>query len=263
MSLVFAGVLPTTPLLLNSVHPDPSPELETLLEAGKKFEQELYLAKPDVVIYISNGAATIPETCTIHASPEFTASLSLFGDFSKETVWKGTPHAAAQIHHESYEMHLPIKLDSSDTLDPDTTVAVELAGEHITSKVLPIGSNVESVDQNVALGKLLHEFTMNQNRRFACVALGQLSATHTDDSPFGMVEGSSEFDEQLRTHLRNGDCAAIQHMHPDQAMTMQATLYTPLVILSGLCNSMNTSYTEMAYRIDNGIGYTIGTLDVS
>jgi aromatic ring-opening dioxygenase LigB subunit len=263
MPLVFAGILPSSPLLLKEI--TTSSESLAVLDPGiQAFEEQLYLAKPEICILISESASTIPETCTVHAVPSFTGTLAHFGDFSKEVSWNGSPDVAAKLQHASYHSHVPMKLDSAHQLDNESTVALELIGSHLKHcKMLPMGSMIDAVDTNVALGRLLLEFAMTSNKRVACIALGNLAATHDASSPFGEVDGSASFDVRIRNIMVEGNCTALQHLTDYDPEAMQASLFTPLLILSGMCASMHATYQELGYTIDQGIGYTVGTLDVT
>lgn len=260
MPLTFAGILPTTPELL----PEFQSEAHPLQSMVADFEQQLYLAKPEVILILADTAATIADTCTLHVAPEFHANLSQLGDFSKEVTWKGTPDMAAQLLHHSYEAHVPLKLESSDALDSESVVALELVGSHLDHiKVLPVGSMIESVDTNISVGRLLHEYIANTSKRVAVITTGHLAATHSDDSPYGTVDGASAVDELIRSSLSNGNCDPIHTIDPNTVTSHHPTLYTPLLILSGICSSIDAHYTELGYHVHHGVGYTIGTMNVT
>lgn len=264
MPLVFAGIVPSTPLLLSELAEKRDPSLESLSAAMSTMEQDLYLAKPDVCIVISESAATIADTCTIHAHPLAVASLIHFGDFSKQTEWQGTPDMAAQLLHISYEQHVPIKLESAPLLDDETTVVLELLGVHLPHmKVLPVGSSIATIDTNVAIGRMLKDWVSSSNKRVAIILTGTLSATHTDDSPFGAVAQSDTFDHDVRHMLSTCNTTAIQSITYPAAQMHHMSLYTPLLILTGMCQDMDTAYTELAYAVSHGIGLTLGTLSVT
>lgn len=264
MPLVFAGIVPSTPLLLSELAAMKDVSLDPLSDAVTEMEQELYLAKPDVCIVISESAATIKDTCTLHAHPNALASLIHFGDFSKETHWQGTPDIAAQLLHTSYEHHVPLKQVSDAVLDDETTVVLELLGVHLPHmKVLPIGSSLSTIDTNVAIGRLIKDWISTSNKRVAVILAGSLSATHTEASPFGKKEQSDTVDHDIRHMLSTCDTTALQTLTYPKAQEYHISLYTPLVMLTGMCQDMETAYTELAYTVSRGIGYTMGTLSVT
>jgi aromatic ring-opening dioxygenase LigB subunit len=265
MPLVFAGIVPSTPLLLAELSEKRDDSLEALSTAMTTMEQELYLAKPDVCILLSESAATIGDTCTVHTHPDPVASLIHFGNFSKQTPWQGAPDIAAQLLHASYDQHIPVKLESTQILDDESTVILELLGIHIPHiKVLPIGSSLRSIDTNVAIGRLLKDWISSSNKRIAILAAGTLSATHTKDAPFGMMPQSDTFDHDIRHMLQTCNTTAIQSITYPNAQAYHMSLYTPLLMLTGMCQEMDTaSYTELAYAVSHGIGFTLGTLSVT
>lgn len=264
MPLVFAGILPNNPLLIDAFTTKEDEALQSLQRSIQPFEESLYLAKPDLCILLSSSAATIDDMCTLHASPSFESTLAHFGNFSKTIHWQGTPDTAARMLHESYEHRLPIKLDSAAVLDDESTIVLELVGTNLPHmRILPIGSGITDIGTNVAIGSLLKEFVSTTSKRVAVIAVGNLAATHTETSPYGTQPNSAGIDTRLRNILLQCDATALQSLSHAEMDRYHVQVFSPLLILSGMCQHMHMTYTEHSYAISRGVGYTIGTLNLS
>lgn len=259
MPLVFAGVFPSCPALIPELRA-PEADLSVLDTARSTFEQELYLAKPEIVLLLSPSVGSLANTVTLQASPQLTATYEQFGDFSFSYTWAGSPQTAAKLSHDSYHAHLPVKLDSStNQLDSESVIATTCIARHLEhTHILPIGSTLTDTDSQVALGTLLYNHTMDNPKRIAIIALGHLAATQKDSQ-----DEAALFDAHIRDLLRSGNYEALQHIDSAEAMRHNCSLYAPLLTLSAIGAARGASYEEFAYQPYAGIGYTIGTLNIS
>ena len=78
--IVFAAVVPHSPLLVPSIGKEHTEKLANTTHAYAELEQTLYLAKPDTLVMISPHAQMYPDAMSGNASPKFTAVLKQFGD---------------------------------------------------------------------------------------------------------------------------------------------------------------------------------------
>ena len=92
MSLVFAAITPHPPLLIPAIGKQAIKKLAKTKAALERLEEELYLAKPDVLIILSSHARTISDAFTINYCTEYVTDLREFGDLATKVTFRGAGH---------------------------------------------------------------------------------------------------------------------------------------------------------------------------
>src|SRR3989344_8584763 len=101
MSLVFAALTPHPPLLIPSIGKEMEKKVEKTKNALLKLEEELYLAKPEVIIIISPHGALLRDAFTINYCADYETDLREFGDLATKLKFKGETTLPAKIRSAS------------------------------------------------------------------------------------------------------------------------------------------------------------------
>lgn len=251
MSLVFTGIVPHTPTLISELTKDESFIPEKTRTALASLEQDLYLAKPKIVIVLSGYSGILPDAFTVNAAPQFTAEFSQFGDFSISETWQGATDFAAIMLHHSYDLNVPVKLITEKKLDPGVSIPLHLLGAHIEHvSVLPIGFSNLSVDHHVQFGSLLKEEIMNTNKRVAILVSGHFAETTHD-----------AYNTPIKKALHAVDFESIQHISETIVEAAYPTIHKSLLILSGILGDSHMMYTEYSYESPHDVGYLVGKFE--
>ncbi|MBI5254687.1 hypothetical protein HY932_02820 [Candidatus Falkowbacteria bacterium] len=94
MSLVFASIVPHPPLLIPNIGKDEIKKVKKTQRAMEKLEEDLYIAKPDVILIISPHASLFSDAFTINAHINFVSDFEQFGDFATKVNWQGAEQVA-------------------------------------------------------------------------------------------------------------------------------------------------------------------------
>ena len=82
MSLAFAAITPHPPLLIPGIGKDKLSTLTNTKKSLELLEQELYTAKPHVIIIISPHSSIFDQAFSVNAHTSFRSTFEKFGDFS-------------------------------------------------------------------------------------------------------------------------------------------------------------------------------------
>ncbi|PIR04155.1 MAG: AmmeMemoRadiSam system protein B [Candidatus Magasanikbacteria bacterium CG11_big_fil_rev_8_21_14_0_20_39_34] len=262
MQLVFSGIVPHTPLLIESISKEKKDYLQKSHAAISELEQSLYVSKPDVLIILSLHEGRYDNAFTINTQPEFLATFEQFGDLSTKKIWKGATHLGATIAHSDTPNTLPIQLVSESKLDYGTAVPLILLTQHLQNiKILPIGYSHLSPKEHFDFGSLIRERLAESNKRVAIIASGDLAHTLSPASPLGYHEDGQKFDTSIIEMLQSGNTAGILNLDPAIIENAKGDIYKPLLILLGLLQDMRFNFKNLSYEAPFGIGYLVGQFE--
>ena len=86
--LVFASIVPHPPLLIPNIGKEEIAKVEKTKQALKQLEQDLYLAKPDIIITISPHGSLFSDAFSINAHTHFVLMFyrAYFSSLRSETL---------------------------------------------------------------------------------------------------------------------------------------------------------------------------------
>jgi len=259
MSLCFAGVVPHSPLLIPSIGKEKTAELQKTVDALKQLEQDLYLAKADVVLLFTPHGSLFDDSFAVNAHTHYVSGFDEFGDFETKREWKGIPDLAANISHESHLKNIAVRLVSNEKLDHGSSVPLYYLTEHLPDvKILPAGFSGLSREDHLAYGELLKDIVMEQDKRVAIIASGDLSHKLSPDSPGGFNPNAKVFDKTLTQLLEAGNLPSIIAMDPAIVDGADACAYRTILMLLGVLQHMHFSFKTYAYEAPYGVGYLTG-----
>lgn len=259
MSLVFAAVTPHPPLLIESIGKDKLEKIEKTKLAMDALEQELYIAKPNVIMVISPHGSIFEDAFSVNADTTFTSSYEEFGDLATKDEWRGIPDMAAIISHESNPKDIPVQLISESRIDHGTSIPLHYLTRHLPEvKVLPVGFSGLDPKKHLEFGELLKDVIMKSDKRVALIASADLSHALTDESPAGFHIDGKVFDEQAITLLETRNTLGFAEMDPELVKNSACCGYRAILLTLGVLKNMNYSFKNMAYEAPFGVGYLTG-----
>jgi len=262
MSLVFAALTPHPPLLIPSVGREEIKQVEKTKIAMEKLEEELYLAKPDIILVISPHGTIFEDAFTLNACPEMTLDFKKFGDLTEEIKFRGDTFFATTIRSEATPK-MAVTMISEPNLDHGVGVPLFYLTKHLPNvSILPIGYCALDLKTHWEFGSLIKDQIMNTNKRVAVIASGDLSHALKTDAPAGYNAAGSEFDEHIRQLLASGNSAGIMQIDPKLADNAAECGLRSLVIMLGILKDLNVRYQELAYEAPFGVGYLTANFGV-
>lgn len=259
MSLVFASIVPHPPLLIPNIGKDEIKKMEKTKKALEKLGEELYIAKPDVVLVISPHTSLFTDAFTINAYTNFVSDFEQFGDFATKITWQGAEQVAAKIGRMAKDQHLPVQLVGEEKLDHGSAVPLSYLTKHLPNvKILPLGYSGLDVKTHLKFGELLKEVIMESDKRIAVVASGDLSHGLTTESPAGFSKVGAEFDAKLIELLETRNTMGITNMDAKFVEEAAECGYRSILILLGILKNMDYTFKNLSYEGPFGVGYLVG-----
>jgi AmmeMemoRadiSam system protein B len=259
MSLVFAAITPHPPMLIPGIGKSTTEQLAATKSAFEKLEQELYLAKPNIILIISPHSSIFSESFSVNAHDKFTSAFDQFGDFTTKKEWYGSPDFAALISKESVNRHIPVQLVSQENLDHGAAVALYFLTNHLPdAKVVPLGYSALPRETHIGYGEMLKDIIFSSNKRIAVIASGDLSHCVSPEAPNGAKPAGKEFDDTFINLLETGKFSSIFTL--DQGLTSEADEcgYRSSLILLSILKNINCRFHTLSYEHPFGIGYLVG-----
>jgi len=259
MSLVFAGIAPHPPLLVPGIGKGEIAKVEKTKLALEQLEQDLYLAKPEVVMIISPHGSFFKDAFCINANVNFKSDFGQFGDMETTMTWKGADFLAAQISHTLSEKAVPIQMVSNEKLDHGSSVPLFYLTQHLPDvKILPIGYSMLDNKSHLNFGELLKEAIMESGKRVAVIASGDLSHGLTTDAPAGLSKVGKEFDEKIIELLQTRNTVGYTSLDEKFVEESSQCGYRSFLILLGILKDMDYSFKNYSYEGPFGVGYLVG-----
>ncbi len=259
MSLVFAGITPHTPALLGNAPENARVRLGETRAALERLEQDLYAAKPQVLIIISPHTGLFDNAFTVNANPNFWPHLTEFGDVETDRNWKGTPELAAKIAHHKNHADLPVRLVSEEGLDYGASIPLlTLTAHNPDLKILPVGFSGLSPVEHLEFGELIKETVEAEGIRAAIIASGDLSHTLSARAPGKFHPQGKEFDRLVRDLLGSRNTVGLANLDPQLVKNADECGYRSILVLLGALKGIDSQFETLAYEAPFGVGYLTG-----
>ena len=265
MPLVFAAMTPHIPLLIPTIGKESGTQKLTKTIAGMRaLEEELYVAKPDIICVISPHEGLFDTAFIINAHTSFTSSYEIFSEFNTKESWVGAPDLAAKISHETNQIkNIPVQLISEEKLTHGATVPLHyVTPKNTKTKVLPVGFSNLSTKQHIAFGEVLKDVFMMSKYSIAVIASGDLSHTLTHDAPNGYNEQGAQLDKLLIDLLQSNNTSGIIQIDPDIVQASHECGYRSLLVLLGIIKNMRVTFKTLSYEHPYGIGHLVGNFEL-
>lgn len=256
--LTFAAFTPHPPVLIPAIGKENTKRLQKTTEALESLEKNLFESKPDTIVIISPHGALLPDAFSINMNPTYESNLQEFGDFSTKLEFKADTTLAFRIKELMEDKNIPLVMTSDGSLDHGTVLPLYFLTKRLPlCTILPVGYSMLDLKTHFNFGDFLKEVFLNEEKRIAVIASGDLSHRLTKDTPAGYSPRGEEFDKKLVELIANKNMAGILGL--DEALIEEAGEcgLRSLVILLGLLERMNYNPEILSYEGPFGVGYLV------
>lgn len=259
MPFVFAAVTPHPPFLIPAIGQDAAARLEKTRAAFQRLEEELYIARPQVIIVVTPHSSYHPDAFVANADTEFNSRFDAFGDLTTKKTWRGTPDLAARLAHQGPTRSTPVRLVSEPNLDYGASVPLFFLTTHLPDcRILPVGFSHATPKEHLHFGELIKEIAQESNQRIALIASGDLSHTLTADAPGGLKAEGTQFDQTIQELLVARNTVGITNISPELIAKADQCGYRSILIALGALKNQDYTFKPYAYEAPFGIGYLTG-----
>ncbi len=259
MSLVFAGLTPHPPLLIENIGKENATKLKNTKEAMERLEEELYLTHPQVLFIISPHEGIHENAFVVNVHDKFTSNFEEFGDFVTTKTWMGGGDFGAHIAHEGQKLHLPIRLINEEKIRYGASIPLHFLSNHLPNiKIVPIGYSGLSPKEHLAFGELLKEIILMSGKRIAIIASGDMSHCISKKSPLPYNPKGKEFDDSIQALLHTRNTLGMSQIDSTLIEQAQECCYKSLLILLGVLKNVDYQFENYCYEHPFGVGYLTG-----
>ena len=263
--IVFAGIVPHSPLLVPSIGKEHREKLACTIAAIQEIEQALYLMKPDTICIIAPHGARYPDAFSINLAAKYTGDFKTFGDFSTTVTAKSDFLAIDHIQRKLREENVPFTLTSNESLDYGYSIPILLLTSHLppTWKLIAVSPSMLDGKSHYEFGKQLKRILHADERRIAVIASADLSHKLTKDSPGGASTEGPAYDKAVEESTMAHDITALSKLSPETIENASQCGYRPIMTLLGTLDEINVTPKKLCYEAPFGVGYLTVRYDIS
>lgn len=259
MALVAAALLP---------HPK-KPDAKTV--AGFGSAKKLLLQKKVELLIVVSPRVLAPTTpyspgptdstaYYMHGLDKVQASLPTRSPDMPARIFDNDTNFVRLVKERARPFGLPIQLSPTIQLDEPTSAALiqlfggEDAAPKLVSVVLPYLAPKDLLEFGQILGGVADQYMSAT----AIVAVGDLSARLTKDSPAGFDPAGAEFDQMIKSAAKNNDFMPILSADPASLEKAGEEASRPLAVVASAVKSKLKSKL-VSYQAPDGIGHAVLT----
>lgn len=262
--IVFAAIVPHSPLLIPSIGKIHREKIAATLSALQEVEQALYLSKPDTICIIAPHGSRYPDAFSINLASKYTGNLKAFGDFSTTVDAKSDYLLIDRTQRSLRAENIPFTLTSNEELDYGYAVPLLLLTPHLTNwKLIPVSPSLQDGQRHFEFGKQLKRVLHAESERVAVIASVDLSHALNAESPAGASTEGPTFDQAIINSIETKNADALLHMDPDVIEKAHQCAHRPVVTLLGLLQDMNVTPKKLCYEAPFGVGYLTVKYDIA
>ncbi len=257
MPLVFAAITPHPPILLPNIGKEHLSKIEKTRQAMDRLEQDLYSAKPDLVLIISPHGELNHAAFTINLCQKFNANFEIFGDFNTKLDFSGDL-VAFTAAKETIGAKSPINIISSPDLDHGCSVPLYYLLRHLKeTPIVPIYFSMLDSQAHFEFGKALKDLILNSDKRVAVIASGDLSHSLSEGSPAKFNPSGKLFDEAVMNAIISCDYASLINIDHQLVEKASECGLRSILILTGILNDISCKPEILSYEAPFGVGYLV------
>ena len=231
--------------------------IQTIVDAFNVMSQELYSAKPEILLVISGQMPPVDGAFTINQRPQLSIDFSKYGDLSDHKIIQNDIGFGYRIK-ESVESEMPVVLTDETVLDYGAAVPLFHLTQHLGSsiRVAVIGPSNLSMAQHYSFGQSINRQVNITTSRIAVIASSDLSHGVQNDAGFEYNSKARAFNERIRTALRTKDVQSLLSLsEAESAPSVHDKAMRVALILFGILDDRAYIPRELAYDDTLGVGY--------
>lgn len=255
---IFSAITPHSPILIPTLGQEAQKKLKRTLQSLKFLEEQLYVAKPDTVIFISPHGKLDFNNFFINFAPVYEVNFERFGDLvTRFNLLPDTITIEHIRHFLREEKNLNVHLFNEKVLDYGVGVpAFFLMTHQMQTKIVPLYTSNVSIEEHFEFGKQLQEEFLRSKKRLAIIASANLSHNLHDEKDPGLALMSKKMDESIVRIFRNKKFVPQKLFDLEQKFPgVQICGLKPIALLMGLLDGLNFSRKILSYEGPLGIGY--------
>lgn len=256
--IVFSGIVPTSPLLLEAINPQGLPLVQKTRRALQEMAEDLAAAHPDTIVLIAEQATMYPEAFSLNVADPYVATFEEFGDLGYRKTYHPDFSLVDKLQRDLRALGEPVSLSTDAKLTHSTSVPLEFLTQHLDDvRILPIAPSRLDPKSQFAFGTALRNVLLATHKRVAVIAAGDTAHALNEDSPVPAHPDGKKFDKLLIELIENRNVVGLLGI--DEAMRDNAkeAIYRQVLILMGILVDHATSPILHNYEAPLGVGHLV------
>lgn len=210
MPIVFAAVVPHSPLLIPEVSKEHQRLVDVTRRSLQELAQEYYSAQPDVLIILTPHGPVIPGSFVIQQSETLTGRLRDFGDIQTRFQAPGAIQIAHQLKELAEDREIAVALQTAHEVDYGVTIpAIFFSEGKRRVPLLALSMSDQTPTEVIRLGQTIYEFIQSRNFRVAIIASADLTRRAKRD-PSGTLSRPTAEEKRLAEAISAVDPARLE-----------------------------------------------------
>lgn len=256
--MVFAGLVPNSPLLLPTINQDRLSDAEKTREAIEEFAEELYGAHPDTLVLLAETMTMYPDAFSVNVADPFVTDLAEFGDLRAGKKYHPDFAFLDRLQRAARKTDARVSLTTDEALTFATAVPLELLTGHLPNvRIVPIAPAQLTAKLHFEMGTLIKELAQEHDRRVAVLAFGDLSHAVSESSPAGLVPEGAKYDARIQNILEHKNTAGLLQIDPSLVHAAHDAAYRQLCMLFGALEGVDVTPHVLSYEAPFGVGYAV------
>ncbi|MFA5936181.1 MAG: class III extradiol dioxygenase subunit B-like domain-containing protein [Patescibacteria group bacterium] len=261
--IVFAGIVPHSPLLIPSIGKEHREKLATTLAAVKEIEEAIYTSRPDSICIIAPHGVRYPDAFSINLASKYVGNLKAFGDHATTVEAKSDYLLIDRVQRKLRSEGVPFTLTSNEELDYGFAVPLLLLTSHLQNwKLIPVSPSMLDGKAHYDFGAQLKRVLHAESQRVVVIASADLSHKLTPESPGGASPEGPKFDQAIRDGIAGKDPMSLVNLDLNIVENAGQCAFRPITTLLGALQGMNITQKTLCYEAPFGVGYLTARYDV-
>ncbi len=254
--LSFAAFVPTNPVLIPSIGKEHAQCLVATSEAMTKLAKALANAKPEVLVILAYPAA-LTDAFVISFAPEHQGNLEVFGEFATKVARQGEAVLGYYLKEQT-GTKFPLTITSAPALPYTISVPLLTLAQAIPSvPILPLYASNQDLKIHYKFGQAMAQAVLENQKRMALIAAGDLAHCLTPDAPGGFNEKGAPFDQQIRNIVKSKTPQDIGDLDPALLTEVKEAGTRTLAMLLGALDGINYTPEILSYEGPLGVGHLV------
>lgn len=256
--IVFAGIVPCSPLLLPSVNPEHVSQAEKTRVACTELGEELFAAHPDTIVIFCEHTAPATDIFAVNVADPYHAKLAAFGDLGYEKTYTTDFMLADGMQRAMRKAGQNIALVTEGELPFTATVPLSFITEHTPNiHILPIAPTNLTAKEHFDFGAALQESLASSSKRIAVIAAGDGSHTRSETAPGGLHPEGKTFDDLLGTLVTQKNTSGLLQIDEALVKAAQDASYRQIVMLFGVLDGIPVTSRVLSQEAPFGVGQLV------
>ncbi|MBP9827929.1 MEMO1 family protein [Patescibacteria group bacterium] len=231
--LCFAGFVPHSPLLLESINTHRYGDVDSVVEALKSLAEDLYIAQPDVIVLFAESELMYDDAFCVNVADPYYASLEKFGDLGYEKTYHPDFGFIDAMQRHTRKQGQAISLTSDETLAFTATVPLALLASELPKvRIVPIAPCSLDLKTHFAFGQELREIISSTSKRVAVLAVGDMNHVAIDETEDG--KQAETFAKLMKDILQEKNSIGLLNIPKDTIDSVKDASVRQLAMLFGV-----------------------------